>query len=329
MAACAALMAAAGVQGASASTTVVASEARPTPVAAYGGRLAWSSFDPAIGAYRLMTRFDGQEAIVPVAPREEAFDVDLGPAGAGRIVAVYSRCENATPMPLSSEQRRPPEGCDLYRYDFATGSEQLLGQASTQESSEYLPSISGDRVAFTRVYERREGRRGKLPYVYVRKIASTKRSDRLPGGARGLTGRPGPTSLDLAGQLLALTWGRRLHDGERYRSALRVVGTDREESQVIADATSAPGDPAELVSATLRDGFAYVAERHEPASRRNRFFGYELEPFGRTFFAETPAPLASAAPIDGVNRYAYSTCRKSAGCEVGIAQSELVGGTIP
>lgn len=315
-----------GAQPAAAQETIVAREMRPTPVAAYGERLAWSRFDSAIGAYRLMTRLGGQVASVPVTPRQEAFDVDLGPAEEGGIAAVYSRCENPTRMPLDSKQRRPPEGCDLYRYDFATGTERLLRGASTQQASEYLPSISGDRVAFARVYERREGRRGRLPYVYVRGIASARHSERQPGGARGLTGRPGPTSLDLAGRRLALTWGRRLHDGERYRTALRVVETDRKSSEVYAEATSARDDPGELLSATLRDEFAYVAERHAPTSRRNRFLAYKLERFGGMFFVQTPATLVSAAPVEGLWQYVYSTCDEGAGCAIGIAEPKTGGG---
>lgn len=317
----------AGSQRAVAQETVVAREMRPTPVAAHGGRLAWSRFDPAVGAYRLVTRLGDEVASVPVAPRREAFDIDLGPAAGGGVAAVYSRCENPTGMPLDSEQRRPPGGCDLFRYDFATGAEQLLRGASTEQASEYLPSIAGDRVAFARVYERREGRRGRLPYVYVRRIAGAEHSERQPGGARGLTGRPGPTSLDLAGRRLALTWGRRLHDGKRYRTAFRVVETDREGSEVFAEATSASDDPGELISATLGDEFAYVAERHEPASRRNRFLAYNLERSSGMFFVQTPAPLVSVAPVEGLGRYVYSTCDQGAGCAIGIAQPETVGGS--
>lgn len=52
-------------------------------------------------------------------------------------------------------------------------------------------------LAFARVYERRSGLRGDVPYLYVKKIEAQRSSQRLPGASRGRTGLPGPTALDL------------------------------------------------------------------------------------------------------------------------------------
>ena len=67
--------------------TVIGTVAAPTPVSAYGGRLAWSSFDPATKRYALLTQFGGTTTPVPVATRGVPFDVDLGPDQNGDTVA--------------------------------------------------------------------------------------------------------------------------------------------------------------------------------------------------------------------------------------------------
>jgi len=83
-----------------------------------------------------------------------------------------------------------------------------------------LPSIWKDQIAFARVYERRSGNRGIYPYLYVRPLAGG-RSDRQPGGSRGETGLPGPTSLDLYGRRLSFVWNHSRR-GRRGVSAVRL-----------------------------------------------------------------------------------------------------------
>jgi len=60
-----------------------------------------------------------------------------------------------------------------------------------------LPSVANGGLAFARVYERRRGLRGDVPYLYVKKIEAQRASQRLPGAIRGRTGLSGPTALDL------------------------------------------------------------------------------------------------------------------------------------
>lgn len=179
--------------------------------------------------YEMTASIGGSAVRLPVAPRRGVpFDVDLGPDGSGGVTAVHSRCATepteaiasrsgvkvpllAGPTPVYAAGR----GCDLYRYDFSTGRERRVAGASTTAASEVLPAIWRDTIAFVRVYDRRSGRRGRLPYVYVRSL-STGRTARRRGGLRGLYGLPGPTSTDLYGHTLV-----RVELGAQERPHLR------------------------------------------------------------------------------------------------------------
>jgi hypothetical protein len=92
-----------------------------------------------------------------------------------------------------------------------------INGVSTGDASEFLPSLWRDKIAFGRVYDQRAGTRGVYPYVYVR---SNGPSERQPGGLRGETGLPGPTSLDLAGIRLGLTWSATVHGDSRSDARL-------------------------------------------------------------------------------------------------------------
>ena len=288
----------------------IASEQRPTAVSAYGGWLAWSSFDPASGEYRLMARGAGGPSVVPVASRQAPFDVDLGPDAEGNVVAVYSRCADTFDFPINQYARRPSEGCDLFKYDFATGTERKLDGASTNQASEYLPTIWRDEIAFARIYEQREGKRGIYPYLYVRQLADRgATSRRQPGGARGLTGRPGPTGLDLANRHLAFSWGRRLDDGESYRSALRLVDIPAGERQVLSRVTASPNRFLEMMSPSISDGQVFYAGPNAPGSPQNYFAATGIDEGGETRYAEAPSFLTSVAIDDERDGYFYARAR--------------------
>ena len=62
-------------------------------------------------------------------------------------------------------------GCDLYRFDFATGRETRIATANSPGASEFLPSVWKATVAFARVYERKRGLKGERAYLYARPIA--------------------------------------------------------------------------------------------------------------------------------------------------------------
>jgi len=188
--------------------TTIAQPGGPSKVSTYAGVTAYSVRGPD-GRWRLVhdTNTNGEAEEVPIAAREVPFDVDLGPGTEGQVLAVYSRCEqepqlgrrSTGPAPAWTTARR----CDLYRYDFRSGQEVLLDGPSTS-NTEVLPTIWRDRVGFVRIYQDRAGLRGRVPYVYVREPG--RRSERQPGGGRGVSGLPGPLGLDLEDTLLGMAW---------------------------------------------------------------------------------------------------------------------------
>jgi len=202
----------------------IATVANPTPVSFFGGRLAWSAFDPARNGYLLMTHAGGSTSPVPVQPRGVPFDVDLGPDEHGDTVAVYSRC-GQEPAGRGIPQWRTGRGCDIFKFSFATGRETRIASANGARSSEFLPSIWDTRIAFARVYERRKGRAGDRAYLYARQVLGAGSSLRLKAGPRGTGiicrfppgGLPdcvdsvevGPTALDLRGRRAAFSWNTR------------------------------------------------------------------------------------------------------------------------
>ena len=188
--------------------TTIAQPGGASKVSTYAGVTAYSVRGPD-GRWRLVhdTNTNGQAEQVPIAARAVPFDVDLGPGTDGQVLAVYSRCEqepqldrrSTGPAPAWTTARR----CDLYRYDFRSGQESLLDGPSTS-NTEVLPTIWRDRVGFVRIYQDRDGLRGRVPYVYVREPG--RRSERQPGGGRGVNGLPGPVGLDLEDTLLGMAW---------------------------------------------------------------------------------------------------------------------------
>jgi hypothetical protein len=173
----------------------VATLQRPSPVSAYAGHVVWSQWDGT--AFQLTEAHASPSGLVttalPVPRRFVPFDADIGPGPDGAPTVVYSRCATDPPLgpdglPVWARGR----GCRLFRYALGAAAEERIGGAG----SEFLPSIWRGRIAFARVYDR-------LPYLYVRGSGA---SQRQPGGMRGETGLPGPTSLDLAGIRLGFTW---------------------------------------------------------------------------------------------------------------------------
>jgi hypothetical protein len=120
----------------------LATEQHATNVSASAGTIAWSSYDN--GRYKLMLDRDGTIAAADVAPSKAAFDVDLGTAKDGGLLAVYSRAGK------------------LYQYDVAAGAERSLGIHGTR------PSIADGRLAYVtrkagsdRLFLRAEGGKAK------------------------------------------------------------------------------------------------------------------------------------------------------------------------
>jgi hypothetical protein len=247
----------------------IANVTRPTPVSAHAGRIVWSEFDAATNAYYLTQRSGGVTSRVPVRPRAVPFDVDLGPDVNGDTVAAYSRCAR-------DPKRRDPRignaiaqmpgwasgrGCDLYRFDFATGRETRIATANSPGASEFLPTIWKASVAFARVYERKRGLKGERAYLYARPISGVARSRKLIAGSRSdlrfCTGRPrrcervvepGPTSLDLFGRRLAFGWDSAAQGSPTSAVYLETLRSSRVERRRLERKDSGEIQAAELVS---------------------------------------------------------------------------------
>ena len=190
---------------------------RSSPIAAYGGRLAWSAYDGVTKQYTLVTKFQGVTAPVAVAPRPLPFDVDLGPSATGSTVAAYTRCTTYAPPANRAK------GCEVYTYDFGTARETKIAEANAPGANESWPSVWRTRIAFARDYDNKPG----LGYLYTRTLGSSKPSTRMPGGARSTCQRctlipaSKATQLDLYGTRLGFAWTY-LGGGEGLSSEIRL-----------------------------------------------------------------------------------------------------------
>ena len=137
----------------------VAEIGRAAPVAAYGGWEAWSSYDGATGRYTLMVAVPGQPAApVGIPTSSRPFDVSLGPDRDHNVAAVYRRCG--------------PSGCDIRRYNTASGHDVKLSTISSPSFDEATPAIWGANVVFTR-------RVRGCDVPYVKSLSSSAPSRRL------------------------------------------------------------------------------------------------------------------------------------------------------
>ena len=182
-----------------ADTTLASGLPQAPKVSAVGQTFAWSVFEPATGAWRLVVRQDGVTRMPPIAGRSTPFDVDLGEDGHGQLVASYSRCSG----PARSSEL--PHGCRLYYYDFATDTEYPIAVANPRGYSQFDPSMAAGRVAFARIVDRRPVGAGNRAQLYVQNLAGGE-ARRLPGGFENNNADTGPTGLDLSSTALAFSW---------------------------------------------------------------------------------------------------------------------------
>ena len=180
-------------------------------VAAHGRLVAWSRHDPADGSFRLVVAnvgsLDAPPEVLPIAPREIAFDVDLGPGPDGSTIAVYSRCRTEPAGDHYGQKLWPNNatGCDLYRYDFAARTERRLSRLSSRRADEFLPTVWRGRVAFARAYGRYRDGDWRDPVLYTHSLDGSEASRRESQGTTRGVRRIGFTGLDLYGRRLALT----------------------------------------------------------------------------------------------------------------------------
>jgi hypothetical protein len=334
----------------------IASVTRPTPLSTFGGRILWSSYDAAFGRYFLTTSEGGTTARLPVASRVVPFDADLGPGPSGGVVAVYSRCRHAP-------ERRPgfagnalaqlPEwetgrGCDLYEYDFATRHEKRLGRASSPHASEFLPTVSKNRIVFARVYEERRGPAGRRAYLYERPLTGKGSTRRLPAGARS-TGRfcsgkpircrpvlePGPTVLDLQGKRLVIGWDSADELGPTSSAYLVTLGK-RPTRKRIFIAASGDIQGVEVVGTALASGYAWSGVTLFGDTTENELRRFNLARASQTtaFARESPFGSALAVVVDGSQVFylhsgasPYPGCSQKAPCELRAAPLPTFNGS--
>jgi hypothetical protein len=231
---------------ASAAPQVLAREQAPFTADAASGYLAWSSYDPAEKVFRLRLRDGlGNDVFPAVAPSRTAFDVDLGAGPEDGLTAVYSRCD---------------PGCDLYRYDVATGAERKLEGVSSPRQDEHHPSIEGRRIAFARTY------RGK-DVLYVGDATGASGSVRQPSGStRGRIARAEAT--ELAGGRLFFIWaGVGRNEGEE--TLYRVRGS---KALPLFRTESGGANESDLIGLSWRAGKVYFGETNHGSGAGNRFY---------------------------------------------------------
>lgn len=238
VAALAALAAAAPAQA----DDLVAEVSRDTPIAAYGGRLAWSAYDATSARYRLMIApFGGVPAAAPVAPSRRPFDVSLGPGAGHRVVALYTRCATAKGT-----------GCDIYRYSLAARHESKLSFSSPRED-EAWPAQWGDRVAFVRRHSNGKGEDPSCDVPYVKTLSSTAPPRKLDRGSCG-----GTTGLSLRGErIVQITFGS--PPTTRFQSQVRLLSARGGAVRVLARQSS--GEESNLFDAPNQSATAIFFTR--------------------------------------------------------------------
>lgn len=205
-------------QSASAAAVTIATVQAQTPISAGDGWLVWSV--PVAGGWGLDAHHDGRTGSLPVKPRPQPFDVDVGTDSSGRAVLTYSRCTK-TPEPEANGGAESPEGvrllastgagCRVHVFSLTSDRERALPIPHPPGSSDTTPSMWRGRVAFGRKDPHHGG-------VWQVMLWSPNRPRRLrtmrhgavpshcPGGCAGRLIRGEVQSLDLDRHLLAFIW---------------------------------------------------------------------------------------------------------------------------
>ncbi len=290
---------------ASLADTTLASHLPQAPkVSAVGQAFAWSVFEPATDAWRLVVRRSGLTQVPPIAGRSTPFDVDLGDDGRGGLVASYSRCS----APAKSSEL--PHGCRLYYYDLATGVEHPIAVANARGYSQFDPSMAAGRVAFARIAERGPVGAGNRARIYLQRLAGGK-PRRLPGGFENNSPVTGPTALDLSVTALAFAWDAQGATAfEPFSSASSQVSVDDLSGgqTLIALGTGGEISRYEELSPTLAAGTVYYEESGIEE-------GGELHQLRSLTLPGAHAGVAAAFPggIAGAFVGVHSTATSSAG----------------
>ena len=152
-------------------------------------------------------------AQVPVPPRTQPFDLDLGTDVHGRPVATFSRCTRTPNVFFGLTQAWTGAGCHVRVVDLATGRERAGGVPRPPGTSDTTPSMWRGRIAFAR---RDTSRHHDVAQVLLWS-PSTRRLTTLPhgalptdcpyrGGCKGMTVRGAVDGLDLGARVLTFRW---------------------------------------------------------------------------------------------------------------------------
>jgi hypothetical protein len=194
----------------------VAEIGRQSPVAAYGGWQAWSRYDGATGRYTLMVQVPGQPAApVGIPTSSRPFDVSLGRDRDNNVAAVYQRCGSS--------------GCDIRRYNAASGHDIKLSTVSSPSYDEATPAIWGANVVFTR-------RVHGCDVPYVKNLSSSAPSRRL---LRSKCLQTDPGQASIRGSRIVIssvdTSGADSHGAGLKVAELRKYSTSKSGSDVILE----------------------------------------------------------------------------------------------
>lgn len=292
-----ALIWAAAPAPASAAPTEVAVSQKDIALSAHAGTLAWSAYDPAISAFRIMVREPGQAPrVLPVRPQAAGFDLDLGTNLTGSLYLVYSRCR--TP----SDGIRPPSDCDLYRTALASGREEHLAALSSRWD-EREPTISAGQIAFVR----RERGAGAAMLDTVRVGATAGPASPTRVHARSPVRRAALQDPELGGGRLAYTVaGRGPHGFGQRQLRLRTLRSALE--AIVYTARSGGANFANITGASFdADGsHLYWARTNQGSGTGNRLIRYTVSS-RRLAYAQGRTDLLQTGWLGGAEQLAFST----------------------
>lgn len=135
-----ALGAGAAPSGAAPLSGVLATDASDGPVAAYSNTAAWSRWDDAVAAYRLVVDRGGTIRTLNVAPSLRPFELSAGRGPDGQTWLVWARCDG--------DPTTAPAECDIEGYDLGTHSQKSFPFAARPGALERAPAIHGDQLVY-------------------------------------------------------------------------------------------------------------------------------------------------------------------------------------
>jgi hypothetical protein len=167
-----------------------------TGVSAYGGWAAWSHEEQSAGDVVLKLRSPaGAVTTAQIAPAKGAFEVELGPAATGGVVAIYQRCS----------EPKQNVGCGLYELPLTIAGASERQLAIPGGGSDFRPAVWKNRIAFVRA---NAGDAGRPDSIYTWSGGSSVSAVAMPAsrGAKEPEGG-GRWPKGLTGEVSSLTLG--------------------------------------------------------------------------------------------------------------------------